>query len=1422
MNWFETFLATSADAFIEYSQERKYISINPTAAAWLGLETAEIIGKSNRDLLQNHPNNQRLKYIISHIDPCLEQVLLTREKRIAIHEVIGIDDSLKVYETAYTPVEASHGNLRIFSVGRDITSHYRWQQEKTEQIRRSSHLLWLNAANSPLAMIGWDEQFRIIQWSKRAEEMLGWTSQEVMGKHPTDFPLIAQEDVGLVNGAIAQLQAGERNTLINRNYTKNGRLIWCQWFNSIIRSRDGFTVLSLVEDISDRKHLEAIATERSRLTSLAAAVGMALTRHPEDILVPCCEAILQHLNASLALIWTLNPQENVLELQATAGSSPDLGSPSLRINCDRGKIALIIQQQQPVFESRLRSDIELTEWGLESKTGDLLIEETPLTATETDGEKAKISSQKSTINNQLSSPISFAGYPLTVEDRIVGVVAIFSNQPLNQWLQEMLPSVADVIALGIERKRAEAELGAAKGFLSSVVENLPVGIFAKDAESLKFVLWNKAGEAIAGVTSQEAIGKSDYDFFPKEQADAIAAKDREVLANYQNKNNLNISIQEIAESPTQTPHRGLRILHTRKIPIFDKNGNPQYLLDITEDITERKQVDDSVRLYGQIVENMQIGLYVYHLENLNDDRTLRAIASNPASSLFTGVEMFDILGMTIDEVFPHQRSKGIPQAFAVVVREQKAIELEDIDCDENGAILRAFSIKAFPLPNNCIGVAFENITERKRLELELKLALKQSEHSQQLLRTVIDTTPDWIFAKNRHFKYILVNQSFAKCIDVNLEKILGKDDIELGFSETEIFGDPDLNIVGFRTNDIDVFTSGIVYNGYEQATFADGSLHIFDTRKIPLRDAEGNIFAVLGFAHDITEQHLAQEALGVSEERFRSLVANIPGIVYRYLWDTNWTMTFISDAAYSVTGYSATELMENPGGNYTSIIHPEDIDRVQEIIRTSIENKQYYTLEYRIQAANGEVKWVWEQGCGVCGEDGKVIYVDGVIFDISDRQQAQAALRQKTSELEAVFQALPDLYFRLNADGIILDYLSGSSSDLQMPSEVFLGKPMAEVLPPKVSRQFEQAIQETFEKGTLITVEYSLRMPQGKQTYEARLLPFTNSQVIILARNITERKQAEAELRDKNRQLELTLQELRKTQTQLIQSEKMSSLGQLVAGIAHEINNPVSFIYGNLTHAHEYAQNLLQLCNLYQHYYQNPPDEIRDLVEVIDLEFLTIDFPQLMTSMEMGADRIRQIVLSLRNFSRLEEADIKVVDIRDGIDSTLLILQHRLKQNYSNNNIEVVKEYGILPLVECYPGLLNQVLMNIISNAIDALSSINFNQLEIRDFSTHRSLENTALPSLCKLLPCITIRTLIVEGNKIVIIIADNGPGMPESVKNRIFDPFFTTKPVGKGTGLGLSISYQIVVEKHGGMLSCISTPGEGSEFVIEIPIRQK
>lgn len=306
-------------------------------------------------------------------------------------------------------------------------------------------------------------------------------------------------------------------------------------------------------------------------------------------------------------------------------------------------------------------------------------------------------------------------------------------------------------------------------------------------------------------------------------------------------------------------------------------------------------------------------------------------------------------------------------------------------------------------------------------------------------------------------------------------------------------------------------------------------------------------------------------------------------------------------------------------------------------------------------------------------------------------------------------------------------------------------------------------------------------------------LELRNTQINLL-KEIIDRRQAETKLQQ-------TLTELQLVQTQLVQSEKMSSLGQLVAGIAHEINNPVNFISANLIHANEYIKKLLKLLQRYQEYYPNPVPELQAEVEVNELDFMINDLPKLLQSMEFGAERIQKIVLSLRMFSRLDEAEMKKVNIHEGIDSTLMILGHRLQTKLNNPDIQVIKQYGNLPLIECYAAQINQVFMNILINSIDALEEAAKNQ---KMFT-----------------PSITIHTEVINGDHLTIRIADNGSGIPEDFEHRIFDPFFTTKPVGVGTGMGLAISYQIVTEKHHGSLLCVSKLGSGSEFVITIPLKQ-
>ncbi|MEH2025345.1 trifunctional serine/threonine-protein kinase/ATP-binding protein/sensor histidine kinase [Nostoc sp.] len=295
------------------------------------------------------------------------------------------------------------------------------------------------------------------------------------------------------------------------------------------------------------------------------------------------------------------------------------------------------------------------------------------------------------------------------------------------------------------------------------------------------------------------------------------------------------------------------------------------------------------------------------------------------------------------------------------------------------------------------------------------------------------------------------------------------------------------------------------------------------------------------------------------------------------------------------------------------------------------------------------------------------------------------------------------------------------------------------------------------------------------------------------------------ELNEKNIRLKQTLHELKLTQTQLIQTEKMSSLGQMIAGIAHEINNPVSFIHGNLEYINNYTQDLLNLINIYQNLYPDVVPEIEEFLENIDVDFIKEDMPKTLSSMKIGTERIREIVLTLRNFSRLDEADMKPVNIHEGIESTLLILQSRLQVKPDKPAIEIIKNYGDLPKVECYAGQLNQVFMNILNNAIDALEKLN-QQRKAEEIKSNYS--------------AIAIRTQVVNPDLVVISIKDNGVGISDSVRQRIFDPFFTTKPVGQGTGLGLSITYQIVVDKHHGTIECISAPGQGAEFIIQIPCK--
>ena len=429
--------------------------------------------------------------------------------------------------------------------------------------------------------------------------------------------------------------------------------------------------------------------------------------------------------------------------------------------------------------------------------------------------------------------------------------------------------------------------------------------------------------------------------------------------------------------------------------------------------------------------------------------------------------------------------------------------------------------------------------------------------------------------------------------------------------------------------------------------------------------------------------------------------------------------------------------------------------------------------------------------------------------------------------LQRTLKELADVKFALDQSSIVaitdrkgkITYINDKFCEISQYSRAeLLGQTHRIINSGYHPREFFSQMWQTISSGKVWRGEVKNRAKDGTYYWvDTTLVPFLNQagnpyQYVAIRNDITACKKTKEALQFLNEELEArvdartadlenVLHNLQQAQTQLVQSEKMSSLGQLVAGIAHEINNPVNFIYGNLIHAADYTQELVRLLQLYRQHYPGPHPENWEESEDSEIEFMIEDLPKILESMGVGAKRIKGIVTSLRTFSRMDEAEIKSVNIHEGIDSTLMILQNRLKTKSDRSSIEVIKDYGNLHPIECYAGQLNQVFMNILINAIDVLEEA-FTKLE--NFKA-----------------CITIRTRLCDRNQVVIEIGDNGLGVPQSMQQRLFDPFFTTKPVGKGTGLGLSISYQIITERHRGTLRCESNSGNGSLFIITIPTCQ-
>ncbi|NJL90579.1 MAG: PAS domain S-box protein, partial [Coleofasciculaceae cyanobacterium SM2_1_6] len=1263
-------------------------------------------------------------------------------------------------------------SIRIDGVTTDVTEH---MQSKQLLEKVTEHL--------PGAIYQFrqrpDGTFHFPYASAGMKEVCGVTPEEIQEDASRAFAWIHPDDLSQVSLAIIESARALTPWYCEyRSYLPDGQVQWLLGHATPQRELDGSTVWhGYIRDITDQKHIET-----------ALVKSEAQNR-----------AILQ---AIPDLMFRVNRQGVYLDYTKTTELPAFQGEEKSSLGKN------MADYLQPEIYQRQRHYLDMA-----LATGQIQVYE---------------------------QEVTIAGRIQYEEVRIV---------PLEN-LEEVLFIIRDISeqqAALQERRQAELENLKTQNFLSSIIENIPNMVFVKEAETLKFVRFNKAGEALLGYPREALLGKNDYDFFPPEEADFFISKDREVLASG--------TVLDIPEEQIQTHSQGVRILHTRKIPILDEIGNPRYLLGISEDITELKKSTakllEVTQLQQAILDGANYTIISTDIHGLI--KTINAAAQRNLGYLAAGV--IDKLNLVVfhDPEEIQQRAaeltlelgREIPVGFEVFITKATLGTV-----DEHEWIYIRKDGSRFPVQLSITALRDESgnitgflgigrdISDQKTALRERKLAEVALADSEAQNRAILQAIPDLMFRVDRAGVYLSYSEPTELFSALCNQEAVGKPMMDCLPSEVYQSHKQHMELA-LETKQIQV---------YEQEVTIAGRVQQEEVRVVPIEDKEEVLFII----RDISDRKCVEAQLQTISERLSFALKS--GGIGCWEWDIVQNSLLWDDRMYELYGVNSESNHGLAYDVWVNGLHPDDRTASETLINQAILGEAEFDTEFRVMHPDGSIHFLRAFGLVQRDTNGSPQKMIGVNLDITDRKRQEQSLRlimegtaAKTGEaffkscVQYLAQALEVWYafiaeFADPEKSVATTLAFWSNNDFRDNfSYQILGSPCENI--QEVLCLYAHSVQSLFPENQdlvnrqvesyaglpildaggdalgLLVVMDTKPMIQDIETQSAILKIFATRAGAEMERMQAEEavRRSEIQLRLKSTELETTLKQLQNTQAQLIQSEKMSSLGQLVAGIAHEINNPVSFIYGNIKPARDYAHSLIELIHLYQANYPSPPPIISDFIEDIDLDYLANDFSELLESMKFGAARITDIVKSLRTFSRLDEVGLKAIDLHENIDSTLAVLQNRLNSLSGNLQIFLTRNYGDLPLVEAYGGLLNQVFMNLLVNAIDAIEQ-HQNNLAPEQKSNYKGM--------------ITITTSVITSpitspNQVVISIRDNGSGMSPQVQEKIFNPFFTTKPVGKGTGMGLAISYQIMEEKHQGNISVTSSLGNGTEFVITLPVTQ-